>query len=66
MVAKIQNRVTDLCSNRNDCMSQVISRIRRRFEEALQEEMAEYYVIGGEAGRKRRIKIDRTLVKVLA
>jgi hypothetical protein len=64
LIAKIHNRVEDLCSNRNDCLSQVISRIRRRFEEALPEEMAEQYVIGGEAGRKRRIKIDGSLVLI--
>jgi hypothetical protein len=42
----------------------VISRIRRKFEDTVPEEMAGEYVIGGEAGRKRKIFIDRYLVKV--
>jgi hypothetical protein len=41
----------------------VISRIRRKFEDAVPEEMSKMYVIGGESGRKRRILIDRGLVE---
>ena len=54
-----------MCANKNDCLSQVISRIRRKFEDAVPEEMAKQYVIGGESGRKRRIVIDRDLVEFL-
>jgi hypothetical protein len=62
LIAKIQNRVEDLCSNRNDCLIQVFYRIRRRFKEALPEEMPDQFVIGGETRRKRRINLDRSLV----
>ncbi len=63
-IATVIARIDDLCTNRNDGLSQVISRIRRKFSEALPEEMAAQYIIGGEAGRKRRILIERGLVSV--
>ena len=64
MVATMHNRVNDLCSNLNDCLSQHISRIRRKFEDVLPGPMAAHYVIGGDPGRKRRILIDRSLVTI--
>lgn len=64
-IATISARIDDICANKNDCLSQVISRIRRKFEDAVPSEMAQQYVIGGESGRKRRILIDRDLVEYL-
>lgn len=64
-IATISARIDDICANKNDCLSQVISRIRRKFEDALPVEMAKQYAIGGESGRKRRIMIDRDLVEFL-
>jgi len=61
-VATIIARMTDLAANKNDLLSQVISRIRRKFEAALPQEMAKQYVVGGVSGRKRRIVLDRELV----
>ncbi len=63
-IATMNGRIDDLCANRNDCLSQAISRIRRKFEEALPEEMASLYIIGGGAGRKRRILVGRELVSI--
>lgn len=63
-IATITARIDDICANRNDCLSQVISRIRRKFEDSVPEEMAMQYVIGGKSGRKRRIAVDRDLVKI--
>jgi hypothetical protein len=62
--ATITARIDDICANKRDCLSQVISRIRRKFEDAVPEEIAGQYVIGGEAGRKRKILIDRSLVSI--
>ena len=64
-IATISARIDDICANRNDCLSQVISRIRRKFEDAVPFEMAQQYVIGGESGRKRRIMIDRNLMELM-
>ncbi len=62
VVALLENRVNALCTNKDDCLSQIISRIRRKFEQALGEEMAAPYLISGESGQKRSIGIDRKLV----
>jgi hypothetical protein len=59
-----ENRVNALCTNKDDCLSQVISRIRRKFEEALGAEMAAPYLIAGDSGQKRKIELDRNLVRV--
>ncbi len=64
-IATIQGRVVDLVANNKDCLSQVISRIRRRFELALGERISGVYIIGGDSGRKRRIRIERVLVTIL-
>jgi hypothetical protein len=65
-VATITARIDDICANKRDCLSQVISRIRKKFEDALPEEMAKQYVIGGGSGRKRRVIIDRGFVEILS
>ena len=64
-IATITARIDDLCANKGDGLSQVISRIRRKFEEKVPDEMAKAYVIGGVSGRKRKISLDRELVSIL-
>jgi hypothetical protein len=63
-IATITARIDDLCANKSDGLSQVISRIRRKFEDRLPDEMAKAYVIGGVSGRKRKISLDRELVSI--
>jgi hypothetical protein len=63
-IATLRARVDDLCGNKNDCLSQVISRIRKKFEDVVPEGMAKVYVIGGGSGRKKKIQIGRSLVTI--
>jgi len=62
VLALLENRAHALCANQDDCLSQVISRIRNKFLAALGEEMAQPYLISGEPGQKRSISLDRSLV----
>ena len=62
IVALLENRVKALCTNKDDCLSQIISRIRSKFEKALGAEMAAPYLISGDSGQKRKIGLDRKLV----
>ncbi len=55
---RILARNDDICANKRDCLSQVISRIRRKFEDAVPEEMAGKYVIGGEAGDRKSTRMN--------
>jgi len=64
-IATLRARVDDLCANKNDCLSQVISRIRKKFEDAVPEEMSKVYVIDGGSGRKNKVIIDRGFVELL-
>lgn len=64
-IATLRARVDDLCANKNDCLSQVISRIRKKFEDAVPEEMSKVYVIDGGSGRKKKVIIDRGFVELL-
>jgi len=65
MIAHLENRAMALSRNQDECLSQAISRIRRKFEEALGEDLAKPFVISGQAGQKRRILIDRNLVRII-
>jgi hypothetical protein len=63
IIALLENRTQALCTNQDDCLSQIISRIRNKFVTALGEDMARPYLILGNSGEKRRIRLDRTLVE---
>ncbi|MDD4644553.1 MAG: hypothetical protein PHY99_01030 [Bacteroidales bacterium] len=63
--ASIGNRARALSLNESDFLSLVISRIRRKIEEILGEDLAKPYIISGESRQKRRILLDRSLIKVM-
>ena len=58
----IENRVDDLISPLSNSMSEKISRIRRKFNDAVGEEMANAYIIQGPNAGLKRIELDRKLV----
>jgi hypothetical protein len=62
-IATLKNRIVNICENKNDCLSQTITKIRQKIELAVPENMVSHYVIGGETGMKRKIKLDRSLVE---
>jgi hypothetical protein len=63
IIALLENRTRALCTNQDDCLSQIVSRIRSKFVTALGEDMARPYLILGNSGEKRRIGLDRTMVE---
>jgi hypothetical protein len=65
IVANLENRASSLCRNDDDCLSQIISRIRRKFENTLGAELAKPFLISGESGHKRRIGVDKKYVELI-
>lgn len=61
-IAQIHNRVMDLANPLSNSLSEKISRIRRKFTEAVGDAMAAYYVIQGQPAEPRKILLERTLV----
>lgn len=61
-LAQIHNRVADLASPLSNSMSEKISRIRRKFTEAVGDAMANFYIIQGPPAGNRTIQLDRTMV----
>lgn len=62
-VATLNERVNAICENQDNLLSQIISRIRRKFTVLVGEEMAESYIIKGERGEARRVELDRAMVE---
>jgi len=62
-VAAIDARVRAIAENRDNLLSQIFARIRRKFTDLIGNEMADAYVIKGESGAVRMIGLDRGLVE---
>ena len=58
----IQSRIDDLVDPSSNSISEKISKIRKKFNEALGEEIAKLFVITGENASKKKINVDRTRV----
>jgi hypothetical protein len=58
----MEERITELVDPRSNSASEKISRIKRKFAEALGDEMAAPFIIAGANGKKKRIAADRSLI----
>lgn len=61
-LAVIRNRIDDLVNPLSNSLSEKISRIKRRFIDALGEPMAHYFFISGENAAPKKIIIDRSKI----
>ncbi len=64
-VKTMEARIDDLISPLSNSISEKISRIKRKFSEALGEEMANDFVIGGENAEKRFIQVTKGIHNAL-
>ncbi|MFN5460451.1 MAG: hypothetical protein ACK5AY_11135 [Bacteroidota bacterium] len=58
----IERRIEDLVSPLSNSLSEKISRIRRKFVDALGMKISENYIISGENAGRKKIKLDRSRV----
>jgi hypothetical protein len=61
----INTRVNNIITNNKDLLSQLISKINNKIANIVPPGIKEIYQITGEAGEKRLIKLDRSLVKII-
>lgn len=61
-VAVINDRVIAITENHESLLSQILTRIKRKYIDLVGTEMAQAYIIKGGSGEKRRIGLDRGLV----
>ena len=58
-IVEINHRVSAICENQDNLLSQILTRIKRKYTDLVGEEMAESYAIKGERGEPRRIDLER-------
>ena len=61
-IAEMENSINQLIDPTENSANEKISKIRKKLEDLLGEDMAKQYVIEGPKGKKRKIVIDRSLV----
>ena len=59
---EMRERIDDMVNTLNDSASQKMSRIKRVFEEAVGRDLAKHYFIKGDAGKKKKIDLDRNMI----
>jgi len=59
---RIEQSIQRLTNPLENNLSEVLSRIRRKFRDAVGHKMAEFYCIDGPSGSEKRISLDRSLV----
>lgn len=59
---KIEEAIQRLVNPLENNLSEVLSRIRRKFRDAVGQKMAAFYCIDGPSGSEKRISLDRSLV----
>jgi hypothetical protein len=60
--ALMDERISELVDPRSNSASEKISRIKRKFTEALGEEMASQFIIAGANGRRKKIAANRSAI----
>lgn len=60
--ARIDAAIERLVNPLENNLSEVLSRIRRKFRSSVGIKMADFYIIGGASGEAKRIVLDRSLV----
>jgi hypothetical protein len=63
LLKNIEDRSRALCNNEDNCLSQVISKIRQKFVKVMGQEMAVPFMISGNSGQKRKIQMERDWIE---
>jgi hypothetical protein len=61
---EMKERIDDMVNALSDSASQKMSRIKRVFEDAIGSALAQHYYIKGEAGQKKKIELDGSLLQI--